>query len=119
MLRRKFYFCSDQVNNKLFSAYCNNLYMCSLWVSYRKRCMRQFILSYNYSLRILRSLPMRCNASAMFAPSNVDSCEARLIRSIYSLRCGQDVSFNLIAHSVIHSDVHVASKINSVWIATL
>ena len=24
MLRRKFYFCSDQVKNKLFSAYCNN-----------------------------------------------------------------------------------------------
>ena len=27
MLRRKFYFCSDQVNNKLFSAYCNNIYI--------------------------------------------------------------------------------------------
>ena len=25
MLRRKFYFCSDQVKNKLFSAYCNLL----------------------------------------------------------------------------------------------
>ena len=25
MLRRKFYFCSDQVKNKLFSAYCNNM----------------------------------------------------------------------------------------------
>ena len=40
MLRRKFYFCSDQLKNKLFSSYCNNIYMCSLWVSYRKRCMR-------------------------------------------------------------------------------
>ncbi len=28
MLRRKFYFCSDQVKNKLFSAYCNNIYIC-------------------------------------------------------------------------------------------
>ena len=28
MHRRKFYFCSDQVKNKLFSAYCNNIYMC-------------------------------------------------------------------------------------------
>ena len=63
MLRRKFYFCSDQVKNKLFSAYCNNIYMCSLWVSYRKRCMRQFVVSYNNSFRILRSLPMRCSAS--------------------------------------------------------
>ena len=57
MLRRKFYFCSDQMKNKLFSSYCNNIYiyMCSLWVSYRKRCMRQFIVSYNNSFRILRS----------------------------------------------------------------
>ena len=60
---------------------------------------------------------MRCSASAMFASSNVESCEARIRRS--SLRCRLDVSFNLITHSVIHSDVHVASKLNSVWIATL
>ena len=94
MLRRKFYFCSDQVKNKLFSAYCNNIYMCSLWVSYRKRCMRQFIVSYNNSFRIVRtgSLPMRCSASAMFASSNVDSCQARIRRSIYSLRFRLDVS---------------------------
>ena len=95
MLRRKFYFCSDQVKNKLFSDYCNNIYiyMCSLWVSYRNRCMRQFVVFYNNSFRILRSLPMRCSASAMFASSNVDSCQARIRRSIYSLRCRLDVSF--------------------------
>ena len=86
MLRRKFYFCSDQVKNKIFYAYCNNIYMCSLWVSYRKRCMRQFIVSYNNSFRILRSLPMRCSASVMFPSSNVDSCQARIRPSIYSLR---------------------------------
>ena len=83
MLRRKFYFCSDQVKNKLFSASCNNIYVCSLWVSYRKRCMRHFIVSYNNLFRILRSLPMRCSASATFASSNVDSCQARITRSIY------------------------------------
>ena len=27
MLRRKFYFWSDQVKNKLFSTYCNNIYI--------------------------------------------------------------------------------------------
>ena len=93
----------------------------------RYRCTRnsyigpsQRALSMRASCAILlRSLPMRCSASAMFAPSNVDSCQARTRRSIYSLRCRLDVSFNLITHSVIHSDVHVASKLNSVWIATL
>ena len=119
MLRRKFYFCSDQVKNKLFSAYCGKIYVCSLWVSYRKRCMRQFIASYNNSFRILRNLPLRCSASAMFASPNVDSCQARIRRSIYSLRCRLEVSFNLITHSLISSDVHVASKLNSRWIETL
>ena len=112
MLRRKFHFCSDQVKNMLFSAYCNNIYMCSLWVSFRKRCMRQLIVSYNNSFRILRSLPMRCSASAMFASSNVDSCQARIRRYIYSLRCRLDVSFNLITHRVIHSDVTYMSRRN-------
>ena len=117
MLRRKFYFCSDQVKNKLFSAYCNN--MCSLWVSYRKRCMRQFIVSYNNLFRIVRSLPMRCSASAMFASSNVDSCQARIRRSIYRDCVVDWMSRHMITYSVIHSDVHVASKLNNMWIATL
>ena len=33
---RKFYFCSERVKNMLFSSYCSNLYMCSLWSNYRK-----------------------------------------------------------------------------------
>ena len=80
MLRRKFNFCSGQVKNMLFSVYCNDIYIytCSLWVSYRKRCMRQFFVYYNNSFRILRSLPMRCSASAMFASSNVDSCKNKI-----------------------------------------
>ena len=55
MLRRKFYVCSDQVKNKLVSAYCNNIYI-RYGSYYRKRCMRQFIVSYNNSFRILRSV---------------------------------------------------------------
>ena len=35
-LLRKFYFCSDKVKNKLFSCYCSNVYLCSLWVKFTK-----------------------------------------------------------------------------------
>ena len=48
MLRRKFYFCSDQVKNRLFSAYCNNIYICSLWVSYRKSLLYLILLFVSY-----------------------------------------------------------------------
>ena len=39
VLLRTFNFCSDEVNNKLFTCYCSNVYLCSLWVIFRKSCM--------------------------------------------------------------------------------
>ena len=45
MLLRKFNFCSDDVKNKLFSSYCSNLYICSLWAKYKSACMRRFIVA--------------------------------------------------------------------------
>ena len=119
MLLRKFYFCSDHVKNKLFMTYCNNIYLCSLWVKCRKICMRNFIVSYNNAFRILHGLPMRCSASGMFAESNVDSCQAQIRRSIHSLRNRLDVSLNVIARSVVNSDVHITSSLHHTWIRTL
>ena len=49
MLLRKFYFCSERVKNRLFSSYCSNLYLCSLWANYRKSSISRFIVSYNNS----------------------------------------------------------------------
>ena len=68
---------------------------------------------------ILHGLPMRCSASGMFAESNVDSCQAQIRRSIYSLRNRLDVSLNVIARSVVNSDVHITSSLHHTWIRTL
>ena len=46
MLLRKFYFCSDHVKNKLFMTYCNNIYLCSLWVKCRKIYICVILLSH-------------------------------------------------------------------------
>ena len=119
MLLRKFQFCSEHVNNKLFMTYCNNVYLCSLWVKYRKQCMRQFIVSYNNSFRILHGLPMRCSASGMFATANVDSCQTRFRRSVSSLRGRLDASCNVIIMIVVNSDVHVTSSLHRMWITSL
>ena len=72
-LLRTFHFCSDEVKNKLFTCYCSNVYLCSLWVKFRKSAMHHFIVSYNNAFRILHGLPMRCSASGMFASSGVSS----------------------------------------------
>ena len=118
MLLRKFHFCSDHVKNVLFSTYCN-IYLCALWVKYRKRCMNRFIVSYNNSFRILRGLPMRCSASGMFAASRVDSCQTRIRRSIFSLHSRLGVSCNNITQSVMNSDVYVTSELHDRWITAL
>ena len=84
-LRNKFHMCSTAVRVKLFTAYFNNVYMCALWVNYRKTAFQQFKVAYNNSYRILNRLPMRCSASNMFANGNVNSCACVLRKSIYSL----------------------------------
>ena len=84
-LRQKFHMCSTAVKVKLFTAYFSNVYMCALWVNYRKTTFHQFILAYNNSYRIINRLPMRCSASGMFASDNVNSCTSVIRKSIYSL----------------------------------
>ena len=77
--------------------------------------MRQFVVSYNNSFRIMHGLSMMCSALACL----------HTIRSMhdpdyacYSLRCRMDVSGNYITHSVINIDVYVKSKLQSIWTAT-
>ena len=118
-LLRTFHFCSDEVKNKLFTCYCNNVYLCSLWVKFRKSAMHHFIVSYNNAFRILHGLPMRCSASGMFASSGVSSCQTSFRRSVYSLQCRLHASLNLILHNIINCDVHLTSSLHKAWLRTL
>ena len=118
-LLRTFHFCSDEVKNKLFTCYCSNVYLCSLWVKFRKSAMHHFIVSYNNAFRIVHGLPMRCSASGMFASSGVSSCQASFRRSVYSLQCRLHASLNLILHNIINCDVHLTSSLHKAWLRTL
>ena len=119
MLLMKFHFCSDDVKNKLFSSYCSNLYLCSLWAKYKSACMRRFIVAYNNGYTILHSLPMRCNASEMFATFNVNSCTTSIRKSIYSLISRLGTYRNYIVRCIANSDVHIASMQNRLWLRLL
>ena len=104
VLLRTFHFCSEEVKNKLFTCYwlyCSNVYLCQLWVKFRKSCMHHFIVSYNNAFRILLCLPMRCSASGMFASSGVNSCQTLIRRSVYSLQCWLHASLNSILRSTV------------------
>ena len=110
-LRNKFHMCSTAVKVKLFTAYFNNVYMCALWVNYRKTAFQQFKVAYNNSYRILNRLPMRCSASNMFANGNVNSCACVLRKSIYSLMARIHASLNPIVSSIVRGDVYCTSAL--------
>ena len=110
-LRNKFHMCSTAVKVKLFTAYFNNVYMCALWVNYRKTAFQQFKVAYNNSYRILNRLPMRCSASNMFANGNVNSCACVLRKSIYSLMTRIHASLNPIVNSIVRGDVYCTSAL--------
>ena len=118
-LRNKFHMCSTAVKVKLFTAYFNNVYMCALWVNYRKTAFQQFKVAYNNSYRILNRLPMRCSASNMFANGNVNSCACVLRKSIYSLMTRIHASLNPIVNSIVRGDVYCTSALRIQWVSQL
>ena len=91
-----FHFCSDEAKNTLFTCYCSNVYLCSLWVKFRKSYMYHLIVSYNNAFRILHGLPMRCSASGMFARSGVNSFQTCIRRNVYSFKYRLHASLNSI-----------------------
>ena len=95
------------MKTKLFTCYCSNVYLCSLWVKFRKSSMHHFIVSYNNAFRILHGLPMRCSASGMFASSGVNSCQTLIRRCVYSLQCRLHASLYSIVDSIINCEVHL------------
>ena len=97
ILLRKFYFCSERVKNRLFSSYCSNVYLCSLW----KSSMSRFIVSYNNAFRFLHNLHMRCSASFMFANVVVDSCSTCIMKSIFSLMSRLNTSTNIMCRVLL------------------
>ena len=118
-LRQKFHMCSTAVKVKLFTAYFSNVYMCALWVNYRKTAFHQFKVAYNNSYRILNILPMRCSASSMFASDNVNSSTCVIRRSIYSLMTRIDTSLNPIVKSIVEGDVYRTSALRNLWTSLL
>ena len=108
MLHQKCHYCSSVVKNKLFTAYFSNVYMCALWVNYRKAVFQHFIVTYNNSYRMLNRLPVRCSASHMFAAANVNSCKCVTRNAIYSL-----------IKSIYSGETYCTSKLRIHWIASL
>ena len=115
MLLRKFHFCTDAVKDKLFKAYCCNVYLCSLWVNSRKSVFKHFAVSYNNAYIILHGISFRCSASFMFASAGVDSCDGYFRRCFYSIKKRIECSLNAILVDTVKCDIYTRSVLVRKW----
>ena len=63
-------------------------------------------------------LHMRCIASGMFVPSNVNS-SCSIQKGIYSLQCRVETSLNPILQNLVISDLHCLSSTHRQWMKLL
>ena len=115
MLIRKFYFCSTVVKNRLFSSYCSNMYLCVLWVNYRKCAFNSLKVAFNNAFRILHKLNMRCSASAMFVYSNVRSYPEMYRKAVLSFMIRLNCSLNILICKIIKFDLYADSNLIILW----
>ena len=119
ILLRTFYFCSKKVKDKLFSSYCSNVYLCSLWANYRKAAMQHFIASYNNAFKIMHSLSMMCSASLMLLVLAITVGNTRFRKCVSSLTCRIFPSTNNIVQSIEYNDMYDTSVLRIKWIRAI
>ena len=107
----EFYMCTDNLKVKLFKSICSSMNTCQIWWNYNKYTMRNLIVDYNTSFRMLLSLPRDCSASGMLASNTVLSCSALIRKLTFGFCRRLDNSKNEIIGSILSSDIKWTSKI--------
>ena len=49
-------------SHKIFASYCNNIYLCYLWINFRLSALKSNTIAYNNAFRILLVFSRRCSA---------------------------------------------------------
>jgi len=115
VLIRKFYVCPAFVKHKLFSAYCSNIYLCTLWAQYKGAAGRSITAAYNNAFRIIMGFNMRCSASGMFAVSGVLNFSTLYRRHVFSIKRRLKSSPKSILMCLVNSDMYNSSKLKCLW----
>ena len=115
ILIRKFYFCTTEVKNRLFSTFCNNLYLSYLWVNSRKSVFQSVKVAFNNAYRILHNLDRRCSASGMFVNNGVQSYPEMNRKCIYGFMKRLHCSHNCIISTIVASDIYFTSDLTFYW----
>jgi len=115
MLSRKFYFCTPMVKKNLFRSYCGNMYLCALWINFRKSVFNSVRVAYNNAFRVLFGLKRSCSASEMFVYNNVPGFKDMIRKQIFSLKSRIELAHNKIIIIFVNSDFYLHSNILRSW----
>ena len=107
---RRFYKCSTSVKLRLFHAFCCNIYLYQVWLSFPKFIINRFRVARNNCLRKLIGLPYHCSASEMHVFYRVDDFDGSLrkARALMYLRLVR--TQNSYVESYLNSEEFLSSK---------
>ena len=114
-LSRKFSFCSTDVKKRLFSAYCSQIYGCSLWVKFPLYVVRRFRVAYSNAVRKLFNLPYVCSVTNTFPYVNVTTFDALLRFSRGNLRRRMFESRLALIIELNSSDILMTSQLHALF----
>ena len=117
-LIKNLYACSPVVKCDLFKAFCCNMYCSHLWCDYKNDTLRQLIVGYNHSFRIIMNYPRHCSASGMFVSDGIPSFNELWRKSIYGFRQRVDNSLNKVVNTVSNS-TFLSSQLRTHWRSVL
>ena len=83
-------------------------------VIFKNETLRQLIVGYNHSFRIIMKYPRHCSASGMFVFINVPSFKELWRKSIYGFKQRVDNSLNKVVNTVANSSL-LSSRLRKHW----
>ena len=119
MLRRNFFYCSNDVKTLLFKTYCTCLYTVHLWITYSVQVMSKFIVCYNNAFRWLMGYAKFCSASSMFVENRVPSFGELRRRLVFKFMQRLAQSSNDLVTHLLRCDTQWCSPFWRKWYSLL
>ena len=85
-LIRHFRMCSEAVKDRLFFAYCNNVYGGHLWTKYHDRTLKSVCTAFNDIYRIMHNMRRDTSMSHVYVTRNIDSFKVLIRKAAYVFR---------------------------------
>ena len=116
LLIRHFKCCSENVKDRLFKAYCSNIYGGHLWTNYAKSSMSNLTTAFNNVYRHLYGIDRGVSMSGIYVEKSIDSFSIILRKAIFNFRQRLLKSCNKYINQMVNSVFFYShSSYSRVW----